>query len=399
MASLIPLALGECHITRNNGCLPNHENLLSRFASVPSRPQSLRSSPQPQYPEKKTRQSKIEQVTEYRTTPRTNMEWKATLEEIKREYMNRRFRQCSTRCHEVLALGDKLDQAHPIHLVYVRFYAATALEMQARAMHHSSPSRTTLLKQAYNHYSIASDLANQADQQVSNLSSRDRVDSFSFARLHSPTGSHVSDSTTSTRMSSPTPSLVSRHDTFKPTPKKKKVSFRDELNVRDEVMTEPIIRPDSPTLGFDDWLCRSSPEPILPESILKSVKQPPRPMSPPIVSHDDRLPTPDLSDTDLESGEDSMSTADPFFHTRSVHRFCTILSSLRRQITSHMTTLDIEIAACQIPTAPVFTSPEMRALDIKARIERLRACGWKRERFNVQRYETLRENALADMVE
>ena len=89
---------------------------------------------------------------------------------------------------------------------------------------------------------------------------------------------------------------------------------------------------------------------------------------------------------------------DPFFHTRSVHRFCTILSSLQRQITSHMTTLDIEIAACQIPTAPTFTTPELRALDIQARIERLRACGWKRARFNVQRYETLRENALADMV-
>ncbi|KAG5922940.1 hypothetical protein E4U42_005126 [Claviceps africana] len=390
MTSLIPLALGnECCAARDIGCLPSHENLLNRFPSVPSRSQSVRSSLQPLYLEQKTRQPKTEPVANYRAAPLTSMEWKTTLGEIKREYMNRRFRQCSTRCHEVLALGDKLDQAHPIHLVYVRFYAATALEMQARAVHHSSPSRASLLKQAYDHYSIASDLASQADQQASNLSSRARVDSFSLARLHSPTGSHVSDSTTSTRMSSPTPSLGSRHDTFKPTPKKKKVAFCDEPAFCDELMTtEPIIRPDSPTLGFDDWLGRSSPEPILPESILKPVKQPSRPMSP-FIAQDALPPTPDLGDMDT----------DPFFHTRSVHRFCTILSSLRRQITSHMTTLDIEITACQIPTAPAFTSPEMKALDIQARIERLRACGWKRPRFNVQRYETLRENALADMME
>ncbi|KAG6009537.1 hypothetical protein E4U21_002173 [Claviceps maximensis] len=392
MTSLIPLALGnECYLARDNGCLPTHETLLDRFPSVPSRPQKLRLS-LPQHPE--TKASKIDEVTNHRATTRINMEWKSTLGEIKREYMNRRFRQCSTRCHEILALGDKLDQAHPIHLVYVRFYAATALEMQARALHHSSPSRTTLLKQAYNHYSIASDLASQADQQVGNLSSRARTDSFSSASFHSPTGSHVSDSTASTRMSSPSPSLGSRYDAFKPMPKKKKVAFCDELDFCNEPITEPIIRPDSPTLGFDDWLGRSSPDPILPESILKSVKQPtPRPMSP-LVAHDAL----DLCDMDME-GADSSSTTDPFFHTRSVHRFCTILSSLQRQITSHMTTLDIEIAACQIPTAPTFTTPELRALDIQARIERLRACGWKRARFNVQRYETLRENALADMVE
>ncbi|GAB0131662.1 hypothetical protein EsDP_00000124 [Epichloe bromicola] len=272
--------------------------------------------------------------------------------------------------------------AHPVHLVYLRFYAATALEMQARAIHHSSPFRTTLLEQAYDHYSSAFDLASQADQEISRPSSRINT----FSRLRSAHGSNVSGSTASTRMSSPVPSLGSLDGTFQSPPKKKKVAFCDEL------MTEPIIRPDSPTLGFDEWLGRSSPEPVFPESILKSVKHTPMPTpitTAPILVEDV------LSSPDLSEAEDM----DPFFQTRSIHRFCTILSSIRRQITSHMTTLDIEIAACQIPTAPVHTNQEMRALDIKARIERLRASGWKRARFDVQRYETLRENALADMTE
>lgn len=147
---------------------------------------------------------------------------------------------------------------------------------------------------------------------------------------------------------------------------------------------EPIIRPDSPTLGFDEWLGRSSPEPIYPESILKTAK--PSPAAAITTNLEPASPNPSEVDDN-----------DPFFHTRSIHRFCTILGSIRRQITSHMTTLDIEIVACQIPSVPASTNHEMRALDVKARIERLRACGWKRARFDAERYERLRENALADM--
>ncbi|KAK2598988.1 hypothetical protein QQS21_005522 [Conoideocrella luteorostrata] len=317
------------------------------------------------------------------------MEWNLTLGEIKREYVNKRFRQCSTRCREILDRSNDLVQVHPVHLVYLRFYAATALEMQARAIHHSSPNRTVLLKQAYEHYRIASDLAKQADLDIAQPSSR--INTPFYSGLHSCSGSNASNasrSTTSTRMSSPAPSLSSLDEAFKPSlpaRKKKRVAFCDEP------LVEPIIRPDSPTLGFDEWLGRSSPEPVFPESILKSVKPAPAPApAPTAISVEDALSTPDLSEPE---------DIDPFFHTRSIHRFCTILSSIRRQITSHMTTLDIEIAACQIPTVPAFANPEMKALDVKARIERLRACGWKRARFDAQRYETLRENALADMTD
>ncbi|TWU76817.1 hypothetical protein ED733_005757 [Metarhizium rileyi] len=308
--------------------------------------------------------------------PRNRTEWRVALGEIKRDYMNRRFTQCSKRCHHILDQEDKLDKTHPVHLVYLRFYAATALEMQAQAIHHSSPSRTILLKQAYEHLSLASKLAEQADDDMNRPTSRY---SSPFSSLHSPSGSTVS-----TRMSSPAPSLGSIDEAaFKPSEPsrpKKRVAFCDELTM------EPIIRPDSPTLGFDEWLGRSSPEPIYPESILKSAKTSPRMSSP--------VPTAYASPS-MDEAENN----DPFFHARSIHRFCTLLDSIRRQITSHMTTLDIEIAACQIPSVPAHTTHELKALDIKARIERLRAQGWKRARFDARRYERLTENALADLVE
>jgi hypothetical protein len=40
-----------------------------------------------------------------------------------------------------------------------------------------------------------------------------------------------------------------------------------------------------------------------------------------------------------------------------------------------------------------------RSPELQARIERLRAKGWERKRFDARRYEELRENAVADLVD
>ncbi|KAF5134258.1 hypothetical protein E5D57_004891 [Metarhizium anisopliae] len=368
MACLIPLSLNaKCQERRYNG------GMLKRLEAG-SQLYQPKSTNQPQ-----SEQEDKETLGIMRPIPRTRMEWKAALGDIRRDYMNRRFRECSTRCHDILHHKDELETTHPVHLVYLRFYAATALEMQAHAIHHSSPFRTALLKQAYDHLSAASKLAKQADEDTSRPTSRFPS---RFSSLHSSAGSNSSGSTVSTRRSSPAPSLSSIDEGVmkpsQPPRPKKRVAFCDEP------MMEPIIRPDSPTLGFDEWLGRSSPEPVYPESILKNA----RPSLPTIISAPLESASPDPSEAE---------DIDPFFHTRSIHRFCTILSSIRRQVTAHMTTLEIEIAACHIPSVPAHTNHELKALDARARIERLRACGWKRARFDAQRYERLRENALADM--
>ena len=234
-----------------------------------------------------------------------------------------------------------------------------------------------MFEQAQTHYRIASELAKRADEAMSRPACRN----FSPITYHSSTGSEVSLlSPTSTRMSSPAPSLSSIEDNAKLVAKpKKRVSFRDAP------VTEPMIRPDSPTLGFDDWVGRSSPEPLYPESILKhEAKTPPQPLA-------SIAAIPELIQDDEES-------ADPFFVVRSIHRYCTVLSSIKRQISTHLASIDAEIAACRLPAASTSTDDELRALDIRARIERLRAIGWQRPRFDVRRYETLRANALADLM-
>ena len=268
------------------------------------------------------------------------------------------------------------DKVQPAYLVYLRFYAATALEMQARDVHHSSPHRVVMFEQAQVHYRIASDLAKQADEAVSRPACRN----FSPISFHSSADSELSLlSPSSTRMSSPAPSLSSIEDNAKPAAKpKKRVAFRDAP------IAEPMIRPDSPTLGFDDWVGRSSPEPLYPESILK--REDKTPTQADVLT----APTPDLI-------QDEEEPADPFFLVRSIHRYSTVLSSIKRQITSHLAILDIEIAACRLPPPPTPANDELRALELSARVERLRTNGWRRPRFDVRRYETLRESALAEL--
>jgi hypothetical protein len=158
------------------------------------------------------------------------------------------------------------------------------------------------------------------------------------------------------------------------TPRKKRVTFSDE----------PIIRPDSPTLGFDDWLGRSSPDPV-PEPTLvpEVVEEEPAPMK---VDHD---------------VDDAL-----FLRERSVHRYCSVLSALRSQVTSHLDSVEGQLSKPSGETlpsgrlTPEITSDnnELRSLELRARIERLRQNGWQRKRFDPTRYEALREQVLAELV-
>lgn len=95
--------------------------------------------------------------------------------------------------------------------------------------------------------------------------------------------------------------------------------------------------------------------------------------------------------------------ADEELHTsetrESLERFCTVLSSIQRQIASHLVAIDREINATLAPKSScVPVNEDMRALELRSRIERLRANGWKRKRFDARRYDEFREQVMADMV-
>lgn len=232
-----------------------------------------------------------------------------------------------------------------IHLVYLHFYAASALEQQVRCLHHTSPYRSVIIDKARDHYRRAAVLADAENDNIKHmLTERKQTSGSSIS--HSPS---LSLSSGSTRLSSPSPTPVEEKC-------EKGVRFKESRS------SGVYIRLDSPTLGFDDGSC---------------------------------------SDVEVEPLELSPATLGPVqtpaFHVQSMslQRHTSLLTALRHQIAAvHLPSLSLS------PPPPPVSNDEMRAADIRRRIERLRTEGWKpRPRFDVARYERLREAAVADMME
>ncbi|KAL7935057.1 hypothetical protein V8C35DRAFT_25812 [Trichoderma chlorosporum] len=374
-----------------------------QFGHTSQNPTPYRPRTQDTESRRTARERTIEPLIVPKPAPTTPAQWKKALAEVKRDFVNRKYRQCSMRCGEIL---DNMKDSHKPDtacLIYIRFYAASALEMQVRSLQHNSPYRTKLLLQARDHYRVAADLIKEDEAAKRRPSSRSLSP---MPSLHTPFGSDASVSSVSTRISSPSLSISSLDSCLKspnsrPKPKKR-VAFCDEPSYEPshepsyEPSYEPIVRPDSPTLGFDDdWGVRQpTPEPpaLYPEPLGLGSARSQFPLPSPTNSDFSTVPDDD------DNYFDTPTAADSFLHARSVHHYCTVLSGLQRQIASHLEWLERDIAAAENPKPAQMLSEEMRALELRTRIERLKANGWKRQRFDFRRYEALRESAIADIV-
>lgn len=240
-------------------------------------------------------------------------------------------------------------------------------------MQHST-HRVKLLKQARDHLARAFALVKIEDEDIN---SRWRSSSAASSHnMHSPCSS------TSTRVLSPTPSLTFSDCETKPMKikRRKRVRFSNPI-IAEPTIIEPIIRPDSPTLGFDEMTGDVPPE------------------------HGFVAPVVEMKSAFASSPTNAFNTApnmfefeDPFARDRSIHRYSTILDSLRRQIATHLAAVDAEVAAAATTTPQVPSNEELRALELQTRIARLKANGWQRRRFDASRYEALRESAMADLM-
>ncbi|KAF4955483.1 hypothetical protein FGADI_4456 [Fusarium gaditjirri] len=339
--------------------------------------------------------------------PYTSAEWAKVISDVKREYLNRRYRPCATRCSEILDNLKDFSIVEPAYLIYLHFYAANSQEMLARALHQAAPARTTLLNQARDHYQRASTLINAADSTVGPaLLRRPSGTTTTLPSLHSAdssVSSYVSSTWTSSRGISPASSISSIQSVPTSKRKKKRVTFSD-------VPVELLERPDSPTLGLGSFLGPArSISPELSEGDSSTVPTPVRSLT--------QAPRSILTPRSAQNGVSPSTDAelDPFRHARSVHRYSALLTSLQRQVFRHLnfietelgqqhnnppyedtppspTTVNMATSASATPNADKTRPPELQA-----RIERLRAKGWERKRFDARRYAELRESASADM--
>lgn len=353
----------------------------------------------------------------------------------------------------------------PAYLIYLNFYAASSLEMCARPLAPASAYRISLLQQARTHYERAAELIRTAEETAS-LQSRSSSAASSLPSLHSPSGSVSSRTwtpeccvTTPTSSLSRKSSLAAQESRSRPA--KKKVSFdmpRDK-GQWSFTLPEPVIRPDSPTLGFDDdYFVSGRIEQELPEVPTNrssrqefEVATSSPPSMPSISEGEEHSPTD--SSSLVSSGDEY-----PFFRhdatdaesARSLSRYCETLSSLKTQVARHMAALnsllESDLQQQEQPGSPIlhdtvslmaaslnrmslgsrhrswssvsvprrassvsFASgglgeadededeDEVRSRDRRARIDKLRMTGWKRKRFDASRYQDLCDAVLEEL--
>lgn len=331
--------------------------------------------------------------------------------------------------------------------------------MCARSLAVASSYRISLLQQARSHYERALSLLETAEE-ASASQSRPYSVASSLPSLHSPSGSVSSRAwTPDNGAMTPTGSLSRKSSLQQAETRskaKKKVSFElpKDKSRWSFSLPEPVIRPDSPTLGFDDeYFLAGALRQELPEIPTKrssrqdlEVTAHMLPSMPSISEGDELSPTHSTSSRD--SGEEF-----PFFRhdnadfesVRSLARYCAALSALRTQVNSHMAALDellkYDIRLQQkIPesfessilhnTASAMTASlnrmslqthsltrqrsgsslsfasnssvtsggdDERSRDRQARIDKLRMNGWNRKRFDATRYEVLCEVVMSEL--
>ena len=342
--------------------------------------------------------------------PYTQADWKKAISQVKRQYFSKRYRACSAKCLEILDGVKDTSQVDPVYLIYLHFYAATSVEICARPLPSTSALRTSLLQQARTHFDKAASLINSAEESVIKRIRPGSVGSSRGSSCHSPSGSVSSRAwTPDMSLSSPTDSTCSFDNLSPkspPPPKRvKKVSFSLPKEESFNISAEPFIRPDSPTLGFDDFYFQ-----------VGAARQE-LPPPPPPKFHEIELPLQTIAECDGESDSDNALLSDEedetissFHVARSVDRCCEHLSGLRTQLVRHSTSLEELLrSASQLSLADTSksararsisngsTAEEARALDRQARIERLRSIGWQRKRFDAKRYEELCEAVMAEL--
>lgn len=320
-------------------------------------------------------------------TPADALGWRRTIDEVKRKYIARKYRSCSMQCSEILDNLEDTSTIEPLHLIYLHFYAASSFEWCARPLSSSSAYRTKLLCSAQAHYAEAETLIVAAEW---NISERARSpSSLSTISLNSP-GLSASSKTSdeSSTSSSPRTSVFSLDDeppakTTQPVraKAKKKVSFSG-LPEFFEFQPEPYIRPDSPTLGWDDYDTMPSNDITTPFLMPPKRLNPISILKPPIEEQESQTPTPTridvgftlicrspasvrptdrnvaAADRDFNQERDGSTNynvfdLESFLQTRTLNRVRGQLSALRDQVCRHRAAVDDLLAAPDLaPSTP-----------------------------------------------
>jgi hypothetical protein len=367
--------------------------------------------PGEQAPQKAPKRIRPGPVTDLNILPYTQKDWKKVMEEVKILYSKGQYKHCSARCKQILDnIKDPVSahtkrcvhctkhaqhEVHPLYSTYLSFFAASSLEMTASTLHDHASTKLPIFHESLSFYKKAQSCVGDVSfhtPTTTHLSSasitssiRSSVDSVFSSPANSARSSIVS---------SPIDELpplhkrtISASSSFSSLSsaggRKKKVSFSIDLS-QDLAPTN--------TTAIESSLLDSFPAPpTLPDPTITSTKDLPQEsqtisiylFSQSIARYKSHLR--DLS-TQLE------------YHISSIHSQIGHLSQVRKARRSNLPTQFSEFEERSIGMEGV-SREEMLKVELRERIRRLKETGWKRERFDGERYRVLCERALMEASE
>ncbi|MCJ1298490.1 hypothetical protein MMC08_001280 [Hypocenomyce scalaris] len=296
------------------------------------------------------------------TQPTTFDEWRTALRWVKLLFQKRQWRECTARCNKLLL--EAKTPTHPAHLTYLHFYSALSTELVARSSQNVSATKISLLERVKEFYLNAA--ASLPDPE------------FGFSNFVNHHSDESSDNTSQTSNPPSRPCTPCPDRTSAPT-------YRSSLSSVES--TEDVFN------NQEDLL---KPSPLLVSKVHKFTRGFDAPAN--------STPTRPISAASHKSVAFSVSTS-VWLQSRSLDRYNAHLASFADMLDYHIRVVDTLIRDTETAQAnrytctrlPSYADEETKVADRRVRIERLKAKGWKRERFAPGRYQELCERALAEL--
>ncbi|KAE8442310.1 hypothetical protein EG329_003510 [Mollisiaceae sp. DMI_Dod_QoI] len=399
MGRLIPLKLEGAPVTKSNTNLPS-PTFLSKSSSITS---FVPPSPSPLSP-KSQRRSRPGPVTDLIILPYTEEEWKKVMEEVKNLYTKGQYKHCSMRCKQILDGIKDPHKVHPLYSIYLSFFAASSLEMTASTLHNNSSNKLPLFQESLFFYKKAQSRVESVSFRTGGTGHHSNSSITSSVRTSvDSVFSSPANSARSSLVSSPTDEIVPVHKrsisasssfSSASSSRKKKVSFSIDLTNSTSVSSdsEPELPPNNAAIE---------------SSLLDSFPAPPSQPDPTITS---------TKDLQVHTNQETLAI---YLLSQSINRYKIHLRDLSTQLDYHIKSIHAQIGQLSLirkakrsvlPTQ--FSEMEERSIGMEGvsreevlkvelveRIKRLKEIGWKRERFNGERYRLLCERALSETCE
>ncbi|PQE31326.1 hypothetical protein CJF32_00001926 [Rutstroemia sp. NJR-2017a WRK4] len=305
--------------------------------------------------------------------PYTQEEWRFVMEQVKRLYVDREYKQCAARCKQILdSIKDPIT---------------------ASSLHNNAPQKLSILQDALAYYQKAESYIPFAEIPTTPHSRAGSRSSSTSSSVRSSVDSVFSSALSSASTADTLSPLISSCSPFyeedERTPSRKRtVSVSSAMSARSDITSDDPLKP--APLRVRKKVSFSTQPPTL---ITSDSCTPPPPQETPFPAHLFAL-TRSLTNYTLTL---SSLASQIHYHTTHIQALIDAILGLRKSRRSNPPSFAPSLFNSSSEDLSLANKELRKKKEIRERVQRLKAQGWPRRRWDAERYERLREKAEREM--